>query len=107
MARVKQDVDASGRDHTGKSSPRRRPLGRSQSGADPASAQEAAAQVKSQSFLEANAALEEEIRTLKEALAKRNDELQNARVMCAKTASRLSSVEEEVETLRLGMLSRS
>lgn len=104
---MKQDVDASGRDNTGKLSPRRRPLGRSQSASDQVSAQEAAVQEKLQSFLEANAALEEETRMLKDALAKRNDELQNARIMCARTASRLSSVEEEVETLRLGMLSRS
>lgn len=105
MTRVKQVVDSSGRDHNGKLSPRRRPLGRSQSAADQVSAQEAAIQEKLQSFMEANAALEEEIRTLKEALVKRHDELQNARIMCAKTASRLSSVEEEVEALRSGELS--
>jgi hypothetical protein len=105
MARLKQDVDAAGRELTGKVSPRRRPLGRSHSAADQ---QEAAVQENLQSCLEEKAAaekifnLEGETRMLKEALAKRNDELQNARIMCAKTASRLSSVEEEVEALRSG-----
>ncbi|KAG0598864.1 hypothetical protein M758_12G106800 [Ceratodon purpureus] len=103
VTRLKQDVDSFGREHIGKVSPRRRPLGRSHSATDQ---EEAAAQDNMQSFLEEKAAaekifnLEEETRMLKEALAKRNDELQNARIMCAKTASRLSSVEEEVETLR-------
>jgi hypothetical protein len=41
---------------------------------------------------------------LKEALAKRNDELQAARLMCAKTASRLTAVEDELEMLRAGTL---
>jgi len=48
--------------------------------------------------------LQEETRMLKEALAKRNEELQSSRIMCAKTARLLSSVEVEVEALRLGMI---
>ena len=100
MARLKQDADPSGRD-AGKS-PHRRPLGRSQSRAD----QEENLQL----YLEAKASaekilsLQEETRVLKEALGKRDEELQRARIMCAKTASHLSSVEEEVESLKLGML---
>lgn len=47
--------------------------------------------------------LEEETWTFKEALAKQDDELRNARIMCTNTASHLSSVEVEVEALRLGM----
>ncbi|XP_073386525.1 uncharacterized protein [Physcomitrium patens] len=103
LVRVKQDVGGSGKDHPSKGSPRRRPLGRSQSATDP---QEAIAQETLQAILDANASvdkilnLEKETRMLKEALAKRNDELQNARFMCAKTASRLSFMEEEVQTLR-------
>lgn len=98
-------MDPLGRD-SGRS-PRRRPLGRSQTGADHISPQE---EENLQSYLVANASaekilnLQEETRMLKETLAKRNDELQGARIMCAKTASRLSTVEEEVEALRLGML---
>lgn len=100
MARLKQDADSSGRD-AGRN-PRRRPFGRSQNGAD----QEENLQL----HLEAKASaekilnLQEETRILKEALGKRDEELQRARIMCAKTASRLSSVEEEVEALKLGLL---
>lgn len=92
MARLKQDVDSSGRD-AGRS-PRRRSLGRSQSGADQ----------EEKASAEKILNLQDETRTLRETLGKRDEELQRARIMCAKTASRLSSVEEEVETLKLGML---
>ncbi|XP_002989895.2 filament-like plant protein 4 [Selaginella moellendorffii] len=42
-------------------------------------------------------AMEEETKMLKEALTKKNQELQSARLMCAKTASKLSLVEEQLE----------
>jgi len=86
-------------------SPRRRALGRNQTGADYISQQE---EENLQSSLVANLStekilnLQEETRMLKEALSKRDDELQGAKNLCAKTTSRLSSVEEEVEALRLG-----
>ncbi|KAJ4965817.1 hypothetical protein NE237_017666 [Protea cynaroides] len=44
-------------------------------------------------------AIEEETKTLKEALAKRNSELQVSRNMCAKTASCLRSLEAQMQAL--------
>ncbi|KAH7294569.1 hypothetical protein KP509_27G007900 [Ceratopteris richardii] len=43
--------------------------------------------------------LEEEIKILREILTQRNSELQSARLMCARTASKLSAVEEQLEAL--------
>lgn len=48
--------------------------------------------------------LDQETQMLKEELAKRNDELQAARLMCVKTASKLSSVEEELQALKSGFV---
>lgn len=45
--------------------------------------------------------LEEESKMLREILANRNNELQSARLMCARTASKLSAVEQQLETLKL------
>ena len=101
MARLKQDVDPSGRD-AGRS-PRRRPLGRNQIGAD-LEENFQAAQLEAKASAEKILNLQEETRTLKEILEKRDEELQRARIMCAKTASRLTSVEEEVEALKSGLL---
>lgn len=42
-------------------------------------------------------AIDKEMKMLKEALAQRNGELQTARLMCSKTATRLSVVEEELD----------
>lgn len=106
MTRLKQDMDPLGRGESGRGSPRRRSSTGRAPGEHVMSPQE---EENLQSYLVANASaekirnLQQETRTLKETLAKRNDELQNARIMCAKTASRLSSVEEEVEALRSGM----
>eukprot|EP00249_Psilotum_nudum_P024460 c29190_g2_i2 orf=499-3333(+) len=47
-------------------------------------------------------AMEEETNLLKEVLSKRNSELQAARQMCARTANKLSIVEEHLETLSQG-----
>ncbi|MCO5552552.1 hypothetical protein L7F22_006065 [Adiantum nelumboides] len=44
-------------------------------------------------------AMEDETRRLKELLAQRDNELQHSRLMCARTASKLSSVEEQLECL--------
>ncbi|CAK9237019.1 unnamed protein product [Sphagnum troendelagicum] len=43
------------------------------------------------------AAMDEEMKMLREALACRNEELQNAHIRCVKTANRLSLVEEELD----------
>jgi hypothetical protein len=43
------------------------------------------------------AAMDEEMKMLKEALACRNQELQNAQIRCAQTANRLSVVQEELD----------
>eukprot|EP01018_Ginkgo_biloba_P020015 Gb_02939 [translate_table: standard] len=47
-------------------------------------------------------AMEEETKMLKEALSKRNGELQASRILCARTASKLSSVEKQLEALNSG-----
>ncbi|KAG0584561.1 hypothetical protein KC19_3G218000 [Ceratodon purpureus] len=104
VARLKQDVDPSGRD-AGRS-PRRRPLGRNQIGAD-LEENFQAAQLEAKASAEKILNLQEETRTLKEILEKRDEELQRARIMCAKTASRLTSVEEEVEALKSASRSAS
>ncbi|KAI5075307.1 hypothetical protein GOP47_0009383 [Adiantum capillus-veneris] len=44
-------------------------------------------------------AMEDETRRLKELLARRDVELQHSRLMCARTASKLSSVEEQLDCL--------
>jgi len=109
IVRMKQELDALGKEAGDSGRPRRRPLNRSQSGGvDFVSVHEL---VQDQDSREADHAqrianMDEETRMLKEALAKRNDELQQARIMCAKTASRLTAVEDELETLRsAGVLS--
>ncbi len=51
----------------------------------------------SSGIAEKMAAMDEEMKMLKEALARRNEELQNAHVTCVKTANRLSFVEEELD----------
>ncbi|KAJ7564587.1 hypothetical protein O6H91_02G024500 [Diphasiastrum complanatum] len=45
-------------------------------------------------------AMEEEAKMLKEALTKRNGELQAARLMCARTAGKLSQVEEHLDVVQ-------
>ncbi|CAK9238215.1 unnamed protein product [Sphagnum troendelagicum] len=52
------------------------------------------------------AAMDEEMKMLREALACRNEELQNAHIRCVKTANRLSLVEEELDKAR-GVQSQS
>ncbi len=52
------------------------------------------------------AAMDEEMKMLREALACRNKELQNAHIRCVKTANRLSLVEEELDKAR-GVQSQS
>ena len=44
-------------------------------------------------------AMEEETKMLKEDLAKRNGELQASRILCARTRSKLSSLEKQLEVL--------
>eukprot|EP00250_Pteridium_aquilinum_P019260 c24368_g2_i1 orf=247-3720(+) len=50
-------------------------------------------------LLDRLSAMEDETRRLKDLLARRDVELQHARLMCARTASKLSSVEEQLERL--------
>lgn len=103
---MKQELDALGKEAGDSVKGRRRSLNRSQSGGvDFLPVHEF------EDFRESDHALrianmDEETRMLKEALTKRNDELQQARIMCSNTASRLTTVENELETLRsAGVLS--
>jgi hypothetical protein len=52
---------------------------------------------EAQMLAERVVAMDEEMKMLKEALSKRNGELQSARLMCSKTATRLSVVEDELK----------
>ena len=52
---------------------------------------------EAQMLAERVVAMDEEMKKLKLALAQRNGELQSARLMCSKTASQLSIVEEELK----------
>jgi hypothetical protein len=100
---MKQELDALGKEAGGDlGRPRRRPLIRSQSGGVDFLPVHELVQEDSREADHAQriANMDEETRMLKEALAKRNDELQQARIMCAKTASRLTAVEDELDTLR-------
>lgn len=102
---MKQELDALGKEAGDSGRQRRRPLIRSQSGGvDFLPVHELAQQHEDPREADAQrlANMDEETRMLKEALAKRNDELQQARIMCAKTASRLTAVEDELEILRAG-----
>lgn len=111
MVRMKQEVDALSRE-AGEAKPRRRLLNRTQSGTDHLLQETTQENVQESSpvgashetdvFVERIVNMDEETKMLKEALAKRIDELQAARIMCAKTASRLSTVEEELEMLKSG-----
>lgn len=111
---MKQELDALAKEAVDSGRPRRRPLIRSQSsggGVDLLAGPvhelvqqaEPAADSRAEADAQRIANMEEETRMLKEALAKRNDELQVARVMCAKTASRLTAVEDELDNLRAGV----
>jgi len=52
---------------------------------------------EAQMLAERVVAMDEEMKKLKLALAQRNGELQSARLMCSKTASQLSIVEDELK----------
>lgn len=56
-------------------------------------------QKESEYLTERLLAMEEETKMLKEALARRNGELQASRTLCARTASKLSSLEKQLEVL--------
>lgn len=102
IVRMKQELDALGKEVGDSGRSRRRPLIRSQSGGvDYLPVHELVHEDSREAdHAQRIANMDEETRMLKEALAKRNDELQQARIMCAKTASRLTAVEDELEAYR-------
>lgn len=57
------------------------------------------AQKETEYLTERLSAMEEKNKMLKDTLSKRDSELKASRVMCARTASKLSSVEEQLESL--------
>ncbi|XP_042494105.1 filament-like plant protein 4 [Macadamia integrifolia] len=102
LAQMKHEVESLGRDY-GEIRPRRSPV-RSPSphlAPMPEFSLDNVQQFhKETEFLTARLlAMEEETNMLKEALAKRNSELQTSRNMCAKTASMLRSLEAQMHTL--------
>lgn len=86
---------------------RRRSLGRSVSNLDQSATTDAmqenspeigrSSTREAQMLAERVVAMDEEMKMLKEALSKRNGELQSARLLCSKTATRLSVVEDELK----------
>lgn len=111
IVRMKQELDSLAKEAGESATPRhrrRQSMLRSQSGGvEFLPIHELVVVDEAQDLQEANAErianMDEETRMLKEALAKRNDELQSARLMCARTASRLTAVEDELEALKAGL----
>ncbi|KAG0611288.1 hypothetical protein M758_7G129000 [Ceratodon purpureus] len=103
IQRMRMEVEGIGKDNNEKT--RRRALGRSASSVEHSSADslqengsENGRQTREAQLLaERVVAMDEEMKMLKEALAQRNGELQGARLMCSKTATRLSVVEDELK----------
>ncbi|KAL2652807.1 hypothetical protein R1flu_020935 [Riccia fluitans] len=106
LAQMKQEVDALGgsKDYEGK---RRRSLGRSNTSRDSDSGVDSlydpfqeSTNREAEVLAERLVAMDDELKLVKEALAKREVELQAARLMCAKTATKLSHAEEQLEIAR-------
>ncbi|KAH7291411.1 hypothetical protein KP509_29G015700 [Ceratopteris richardii] len=57
-------------------------------------------------LLDRLSAMEDEIRRLKELVARKDNELQQSRFICAKTATKLSSVEEQLERVAHGKINQ-
>lgn len=108
LAQMKAEVDALGWPEDGPRTDgggrRRKSLGPQQGSRNPHSSPAAAESQQQQhdggALADRMYGLEEENTLLKEALARRNEELQSARLMCARTATKLSSAEDQVDSLR-------
>ncbi|KAL3684591.1 hypothetical protein R1sor_002613 [Riccia sorocarpa] len=108
LAQMKQEVEALGgsKEYDGK---RRRSLGRSNTSRDSDSAIDSlhdpfqeSSNREAELLAERMVAMDDELKLVREALAKREVELQASRLMCAKTASKLSVAEEQLEIARSG-----
>lgn len=105
IQRMRMEVEGIGKDPA--TEKRRRSLGRSVSNLDQSGTTDAmqenspengrSSTREAQMLAERVVAMDEEMKMLKEALSKRNGELQSARLMCSKTATRLSVVEDELK----------
>ncbi|XP_042508703.1 filament-like plant protein 4 isoform X2 [Macadamia integrifolia] len=104
LAQMKQEVENLGRDY-GEIRPRRSPVRSPRPSSHLSPLPEFSLDDIQQCHKEAElltarlVAMEEETKMLKEALAKRNSEVQASRNMCAKTASRLRSLEAQMQAL--------
>lgn len=110
-ARMKLEMDALGKKEPGISKPRQRLMVKSPRREDhppqritPKNVPDSKVSREADLLEERVEYLDQETQMLKEELAKRNDELQAARLMCVKTASKLSSVEEELQALKSGFV---
>ncbi|XP_010271408.1 PREDICTED: filament-like plant protein 4 [Nelumbo nucifera] len=100
LAQMKLEVENLGRDH-GETRLRRSPV-KSPSQLSEFSLDNVHQSQKETEFLTARLlAMEEETKMLKEALAKRNSELQASRNTCAKTTSRLRSLEAQLQVAKI------
>lgn len=103
MAQMRMEVDGMGRDFAGEGN-RRRSLGRNTpflAASSVDSKQEIRAAAKDIEMLtERMLSMEEETKLLKEALSKRNGELQASRQLCARTVNKLSAAEDQLESLQ-------
>ncbi|CAK9199915.1 unnamed protein product [Sphagnum troendelagicum] len=90
----------------------RRSMGRSASHLDPGSVAMMQENLQDMGYdgasviAEKMVSIDEEMKMLKEALARRNEELHNAHITCAKTANRLALVQEELDRA-LGLQNQS
>lgn len=103
LAQMKLEVESLGREYGGETGSQRSPAKRQSSYLAPSSSlslEDLRQCQKENEFLTARLlATEEETKMLKEALLKRNSELQVTRAICAKTASKLRSIESQVSVM--------
>jgi len=111
LQRMRHEVEGLGK-VDGVENRRRRSMGRSASHLDPGSVAMMQENLQDMGYdgasgiAEKMVSIDEEMKMLKEALARRNEELHDAHITCAKTANRLALVQEELDRA-LGLQNQS
>ncbi|CAK9200090.1 unnamed protein product [Sphagnum troendelagicum] len=111
LQRMRHEVEGLGK-VDGVENRRRRSMGRSVSHLDPGSVAMMQENLQDMGYdgasgiAEKMVSIDEEMKMLKEALARRNEELHDAHITCAKTANRLALVQEELDQA-LGLQNQS
>ncbi|CAM6037325.1 unnamed protein product [Sphagnum compactum] len=111
LQRMRHEVEGLGKVDGGENR-RRRSMGRSASHLDPGSVGMMQENLQDMGYdgasgiAERMVSIDEEMKMLKEALARRNEELRDAHITCARTANRLALVQEELDQA-LGLQNQS